>query len=155
MSNVSAFLHIEIVHPDPDSAASFLEDVFDARRVEKNLCDYVEGILPETRLVHVLMGNVVLQLVKPDENLASWKDQLESTGPGVHNISIQVDNMDAIEKTMLERGCNIYSDMVVDLREAGVDCPAPMRALNIDAREYCGLRFEMLPKEYGYQLPKK
>lgn len=152
MSIVSAFLHVEIVHPDPVSAGKFLEEVFGAELVEENLAKYVERILPGSKVVHMRMGNVVFQFVKPCEELASWKEQLKAQGPSIHNVSLQVDDMDGIEKAMLAHGCKVYSDALVDLREAGVGCSGPLRALNIDAREQSGMRFEMLPKEYGYHL---
>jgi hypothetical protein len=150
MSMVSAFLHIEIVHSDPVSAGKFLEEVFGAELVEENQARYVERILPGSKIVHMRMGKVVFQIVRPTEALASWDEQLKTQGPSIHNVSLQVDDMASIEKAMLERGCKVYSDALVDLREAGVDCPGPLRALNIDARKQSGMRFEMLPKEYGY-----
>jgi len=133
----------------PSQPEGFWRRSSELNLLRENLAENVERSLPGSKIVHMRMGNVVFQFVKPCEGLASWDDQLKTHGPSVHNVSLQVDDMDGIEKALLAYGCKVYSDVLVDLREAGVDCGGPLRALNIDAREQSGMRFEMLPKEYG------
>ena len=55
---VSAFVHIEVVHPDPDAAARFMAETLGAEQVEQNLTAYFEEQTPGIRVVHMRIGNV-------------------------------------------------------------------------------------------------
>src|SRR4051794_1392682 len=98
------FVHLEIVHPDPDSAAEFAVDVLGGEIVEPRTAALVETFMPGMRCIHVRVGSVVLQLIKPGEGMDSWKEQLEQEGPSVHNIAYTVHDSDGLAKALLDRG---------------------------------------------------
>lgn len=149
-SNVSAFLHIEIVHSDPEAAGVFMSEVFGAERVDENLAEYVVELLPGSKVVHMMMGNVIFQFVKPTEGLSTWTEQLANSGPGVHNISIQVDDLEATRSRMVARGCKEENAFTIDMRKAGLKSTGPCQAYIIDAFQQAGMRFEMMPTEMRY-----
>src|SRR3954447_8518552 len=96
----TAFVHIEVVHPDPYAAAEFLERVLGAERVERGVSGYLEEFVPGAEVVHMRLGGVVLQLIKP----SSWSDHLRDHGPSVHNVTLMVDGLKDVRREMLVQG---------------------------------------------------
>jgi catechol 2,3-dioxygenase-like lactoylglutathione lyase family enzyme len=76
---------------DAEAAYEFLHDVFGAEKVEEEFARFLDG--PFARVIHVGLGDVVLQFVEPRTEEGSWFEQLESTGPGVHNLTFVVDDI--------------------------------------------------------------
>ncbi len=140
---VKAFVHLEMVHPDPDAAACFMEDVFGAKRVEQQLSAYLESLAPGMRIVHVLLGGVVFQFVKPIPG-NSWQNLLDAQGPGVHNVTFQVDGLEQVRKDLLAKGCKQVSQFDMTMQDGGLKVDGRQRAYVIDALAQTGLRFEMI-----------
>lgn len=93
--NVSPMVHIEIVVRDANAAANFLEKVFGAKRVQEDLVRLLnETSLGLLKVEHVQLGDVVLQFVEPlPDGGDVWAEHLRRKGPGVHNLTFQVDNV--------------------------------------------------------------
>ena len=142
------FMHIEIVHPDPEAAAKFMIEVFGAEPCESVI---EAGIAAgcQTSCKHVKMGGVVFQFIAPGGIMPdSWKNTMESNGPCVHNICLITDNVNELSKDILSRGAKLIQDITA--------VGFPINILNpeagdlkgdgsqIDATEQCGLRFELL-----------
>ena len=144
MDKVSAFVHIEMVHPDPDAAVKFMQEVFGAEIVEKRLSTFFESLVPGMRVIHARMGNVVFQFVKPIPGLESWQRQMDRSGPGVHNVTLQVDGLEHVRKAMLDRGCVQVAEFHPDLRDGGLDVDGPITCYVVDATEQTGIKFEMI-----------
>ncbi len=103
---VSPMLHIELVTPDLEKTYELLHKVFGSEKVEIEFADLLDT--PFMRIMHVNLGNVVLQycqpMVKVKTEMGSWYDLLEKNGAYVHNITYIVDDLDDIvEKFKKER----------------------------------------------------
>jgi 4-hydroxyphenylpyruvate dioxygenase-like putative hemolysin len=141
---VSAFVHIEIVHDDPAAAASFMAKTLGAVQVEKRLSTYFETLAPDMRVIHMRAGNVVFQFVKPVAGLESWHSQFKASGPGVHNVTIQVNNLEQVRQELLDEGCKQIAEFHPALRDGGLDVDGPITCYVIDATAQAGLKFEMI-----------
>ena len=116
----SKFIHIEIVHPDPDAAAAFIRETIGGVDVEPRMAAHLESVMPGLRAVHVLVGNCVLQFVRPSPAMASWQEQLDTSGPGVHNVTFEVSDFEAVTAALRERGAEtLLAVDDVDLRPGG------------------------------------
>ena len=105
-SEITALVHIEVVTEDPDAAATFMEEVFGAQRAEPEFSRFCEGYKEDSgsRVVHVRAGTTIFQFIRPSGS-GSWREQLDTSGPGVHNITLEVANLDDARAEMLARGC--------------------------------------------------
>jgi hypothetical protein len=148
--NSSIFWHVEVVHPDPDSAARFLREVFGAEQVELDLSSHIESVSPGARIVHVKLGGVVFQLVKPGPGAESWQKLLDSSGPCVHNVTLLVDGLEQTRERLIDRGCQEIARFDVNLQDAGLDASGQQRAYLIDALSQIGLRLEVMEKIPGF-----
>ena len=145
------FIHIEIVHPDPDAAARFIEDVFGGVHVEPQMAAHLESVMPGMRCVHVRLGDCVLQFVKPNPAMESWQRQLETQGAGVHNITFAIDDVEPVVARLRERGAEtLLAVDDVDLRPAGLSYEGALPVHVIDARAQAGLRFELFSSKAGW-----
>jgi predicted enzyme related to lactoylglutathione lyase len=141
---IQHFLHVEIVHPDPDAAARFTEEVLGAEVVEPRTAALIETFMAGMRCIHMRMGNIVLQFIKPGEGMDSWQEQLERDGPSVHNIAYTVGDVEAVRRALVERGGKVLKEFTdVDMTPAGLDGEL-FTTLMIDVREQIGLRLELL-----------
>jgi catechol 2,3-dioxygenase-like lactoylglutathione lyase family enzyme len=140
---VTHFVHLEVVHPDPDQAAAFLRDVLGAVEVETSISRYAETLAPGLRCIHMKLGNVVIQYIKPVPGLESWREHLAAHGPSVHNVTVFVKDPEAMREAMAAHGGTEAAVLPVDLSsvlpEAG-----PQTAYLFDCLEQTGLRFEFV-----------
>ena len=104
IGRVSPMLHIELTVADIDETARFLNAVFGSQRVEERFADFLDS--PFMRIVHVNLGNVVLQYCQPRIAQGSWYEQLRDKGPGVHNITFIVDDMAATMMALEKAGAS-------------------------------------------------
>jgi catechol 2,3-dioxygenase-like lactoylglutathione lyase family enzyme len=149
---VSKFTHIEIVHDDPRAAAEFMQNVFGAVQVEKKLSDWLANKF-NIECIHMMFGGIVYQLVKPNQTdkpgryISSWEKVLNNEGPAVHNITIQVNDLEQFREKMLEQGAKEVHAWKkgIDFKAAGFDVEGgPKDAYFFDAIRQCGLRIEFL-----------
>ena len=151
-SEITALVHIEVVTEDPDAAATFMEEVFGAQRAEPEFSRFCEGYKEDSgsRVVHVRAGTTIFQFIRPSGS-GSWREQLDTSGPGVHNITLEVANLDDACAEMLARGCRELLSFSADFRAAGYESDAGATGYAIDASEQIGMRLEMVPVETHYE----
>ena len=102
IGNVSPMLHIELVVPDIEKTYQFLHDVFGSEKVEVEFAEFLDGEF--SKVVHINLSNVVLQYIQPLAKVASWYEQLQKSGPGVHNITFLVNDIEKIVETFKKNG---------------------------------------------------
>jgi catechol 2,3-dioxygenase-like lactoylglutathione lyase family enzyme len=104
--DVSPLVHIEIVVRDVNAAVDFLERVFGAKRTEPELVSFLnEAAAGLLKVEHVELGNVVLQFIEPMEDGQDvWSEHLRKKGPGVHNLTFQVDDLNRAAAALAEAG---------------------------------------------------
>jgi catechol 2,3-dioxygenase-like lactoylglutathione lyase family enzyme len=100
--NVSRLFHIEIVVRDADAAADFLERVFGAKRVQEDFASFLSGSF--NKVVHVELGQTVLQFIEPLVDYGLWAEHLQKKGPGVHNLTFIVDDVEAAAAALEKEG---------------------------------------------------
>lgn len=139
--SAQVLVHLEIVHSDPEAVFEFLRDCLGAERVEKNIGDFLQETFG-VKGVHAKVGNIVFQILTPTPTLPTWHAELQDRGPGVHNVTFYVDDLEEVKQRMLGQGATEILDMDVPFQEIGLG-EEPTRLLVMDAREQTGLRFEM------------
>jgi len=102
IGNVSPMLHIELTVRDAEETYQFLHKVFGSEKVEIEFANFLDS--PFMKIIHVNLGDVVLQYCQPLVEEGSWYEQLKTKGPGVHNITFVVENMDETMKAIESQG---------------------------------------------------
>ncbi len=127
--NASVFVHVEIVHPDPDAAARFMSETIGAVQVERQISGTIEKIADGMRVIHMQAGGVVFQIIRPVPipGLNSWYEHLQEHGPSVHNVTLMMDGLDGVKDRMLERGGTTDADLDMDVSAMGLGIEAPAR----------------------------
>ena len=88
--NFLDLIHIEISVPDAEKAYQILHNVFGAEKVQEEFAGFLNG--EYNKVIHVGLGDVVLQFIEPLAEGSSWDAQLKTKGPGVHNLTFGVEN---------------------------------------------------------------
>ena len=150
MPSLDAFLHVEIVHPDPDAGADVLIRRFGGARVEPRTSERIETLSPGARIVHVMAGPVVFQLIRPPADMTEWAEQLATQGPSIFCLSFRVDDYQSCRDALLEEGAEITAEFNPDFSSVGIG-DGPFEGGIVDARELFGCRVEMIPASSGWQ----
>jgi len=102
IGRVSPMIHIELVVPDAEETYQFLREVFGSEKVEARFAGFLDSEF--MHVIHVNLNNVVLQYCQPLMEQGSWYEQLKANGPGVHNITFIVDDMDETMQSIEKAG---------------------------------------------------
>ncbi len=106
IGSVSPIMHIELVTSDLEKTYEILHKVFGSEKVEIEFADLLDT--PFMRIMHVNLGNVVLQycqpMVKVKTEMGSWYDLLEKNGTYVHNITFVADDLDDVVDKFKKEG---------------------------------------------------
>ncbi len=95
--NFLDLVHIEITVPNAEEAYQILHNVFGAEKVQEEFAGFLDG--EYNKVIHVGLGDIVLQFIEPLAEGSSWHTQLKTKGSGVHNLTFGVENA---EKTATE-----------------------------------------------------
>jgi catechol 2,3-dioxygenase-like lactoylglutathione lyase family enzyme len=95
-------VHIEISVPDAEEAYQILHNVFGAEKVQDEFVKLLDG--EYNKVVHVGLGDVVLQFIQPLVEGSSWDNQLKTKGSGVHNLTFGVESAEEAAKEMERLG---------------------------------------------------
>ena len=88
--NFLDLIHIEISVPDAERAYQILHNVFGAEKVQEEFASFLDG--ENVKVIHVGLGDVVLQFIEPLAEGSSWDTQLKTKGAGVHNLTFGVES---------------------------------------------------------------
>jgi catechol 2,3-dioxygenase-like lactoylglutathione lyase family enzyme len=113
---VSPLVHIEIVVPDAKKAYEFLNRVFGAQKVEEDLAKYLSRS-PAVKVMHVQLGNVILQFIEPLSEGNIWYDHLKEKGPGVHNLNFYVKDVKEVAKVFKQEDLKALFKLRLDLTQ--------------------------------------
>ncbi|MCK4285464.1 MAG: VOC family protein, partial [Candidatus Lokiarchaeota archaeon] len=100
--NFLDLIHIEISVPDAEEAYQILHNVFGAEKVQEEFAGFLDG--EYNKVIHVGLGDVVLQFIEPLAEGSSWHNQLKTKGAGVHNLTFGVENAEETAKEMENLG---------------------------------------------------
>ena len=100
--NVLDLMHIEITVPNAEEAYQILHNVFGAEKVQEEFAGFLEG--ETNKVIHVGLGDVVLQFIEPVAEGISWDIQLKTKGSGVHNLTFGVESAEDAVNEMQRLG---------------------------------------------------
>jgi hypothetical protein len=145
--DVSPLAHIEVVVRDADLAADVLARVFGATRVQEDLVAFLnESFQGLVKVVHVELGQVVLQFVEPLSEDILWAEHLRTRGPGVHNLTFGVASIQEAASLLAQEGAPTLLTFGLDWAKlAGPDAVrenAPPVHI-IGSEEIIGFRLEL------------
>ncbi|MHA2391106.1 MAG: VOC family protein [Promethearchaeota archaeon] len=153
-------LHIEISVPDAEEAYQILHRVFGAEKVQEEFAGFLDG--DYNKVIHVGLGEVVLQFIEPQVKGSSWDTQLKTKGPGVHNLSFIVENADEAAKEM-EKLAGIKPLFTFDLEWSNMIPPQFLKpgvkkVYMMDSMEQIGFHLEFgespFTEEYRNMMPQ-
>ena len=142
---VSPLMHIEIVVPDAEKAFKFLNRVFGAKKVEEDLANYLSSS-PAAKVIHVQLGNVILQFIEPLSEGNLWADHLKEKGPGVHNLNFYVRDVKEVAKVFKDEDLKTLFKLRLDwtqfLDPEVIHQKIPPVYM-LEAKDIVGFRFEL------------
>ena len=100
--NFLDLIHIEISVPDAERAYQILHNVFGAEKVQEEFAGFLDG--EYNKVIHVGLGDVVLQFIEPLAEGSSWDTQLKTKGSGVHNLTFGVESAEGAANEMERLG---------------------------------------------------
>lgn len=111
--NLSPLLHVELAVDDLDDPCALLQRLFGSGKVESGFAAFL-GSLGSLDIVHVNLGNVVLQYCRPKTEDSPWAQLLARRGRAIHNITWLVRDMPETVAALTRQG-------VQDLRSFSLD----------------------------------
>jgi catechol 2,3-dioxygenase-like lactoylglutathione lyase family enzyme len=100
--NFLDLVHIEISVPNAEEAYQILHNVFGAEKVQEEFAGFLDG--EYNKVIHVGLGDVVLQFIEPVAEGSSWDTQLKTKGSGVHNLTFGVESAEDTANEMEKLG---------------------------------------------------
>jgi len=91
VGRVSPLLHVELTVPNIEATYEFLHRLFGSELVEIEFAEFLDHA--RTHIVHMNLGNVVLQYCQPLVQQSPKTAHLAKGGPAVHNITFLVPSM--------------------------------------------------------------
>lgn len=111
--NLSPLLHVELAVDDLDDPCALLQRLFGSGKVESSFAEFLSS-LGSLDIVHVNLGNVVLQYCRPKTEDSPWAQLLARRGRAIHNITWLVRDMPATVAALVRQD-------VQDLRSFSLD----------------------------------
>ncbi|MFW9782996.1 MAG: VOC family protein [Candidatus Heimdallarchaeota archaeon] len=158
--NFIDLMHIEISVPDAEKAYQILHRVFGAEKVQEDFAGFLDS--ENIKVIHVGLGDVVLQFIEPQVEGSSWDIQLRTKGPGVHNLTFNVDSADEAAKEMEHLG-DIKPLFTFDLEWSNMVpsqflIPGVKKVYMMDSMEKLGFHLEFganpFKEEFKNMIPK-
>jgi len=151
---ISPLVHIEVVVSDAEKAYQFLHDAMGAVKVQEEFAAFLDG--EASRVIHVGLGDVVLQFIQPLNRQGSWYEQLRDKGPGVHNLTYTAEDMDQVLDALGKEGVKPRFAFPLDwaslLGPENVK-PDPHPVYMIDTMGKIGFHLEMTESPLRAPLP--
>jgi methylmalonyl-CoA/ethylmalonyl-CoA epimerase len=88
------------------------------------------------KLAFFKMGQLVIELIEPDEKPSVWRDFLDQKGEGVHHIAFRVDDTDATEAAFARLG--------VKTEQQGLYVDGSGMYTYLDSAPHLGVMIELL-----------
>ncbi len=162
---ISPLVHIEIVVRDAEEVYRFLNRIFGAQKTQLQFAKFLDDArLPDgsaiNHVLHVELGGVVLQFIQPILEGTLWSDFLKEKGPGVHNLTFIVDNINEAVKAFDAESMPVLLSFPLDWERMASFIPStgairkdnpPVHMLG--GEEKVGFRFELAESPTGQALP--
>lgn len=101
-----------VIVPNAEEAYQLLHNLFDALKIQGDLANLQNGDF--VKVIHVGVGDIVLQFIEPLAKEGIWYNHLQTKGPGIHHLSFNVENIkETIE--IIEKEGEIVPLSTIDL----------------------------------------
>lgn len=144
---------------DAEEAYHFLNRVFGVHKTQLEFAKFLSG--PAGNVVHVELGGVVLQFIQPKVEGTLWANFLKEKGPGVHNLTFIVDNINDAVKVFEAEGVPVLLQFPLDWERMATfmsttgaikkDNP-PVHMMG--GEDKVGFRFELAESPTGQAVPQ-
>ncbi len=104
-ARVTALAHVAIAVRDADALATVFQQTLGATRGEEELLD--QGTL---RVLFVHLGPVTFELLEPRSPEHTVAKFLDTRGPGLHHVSLEVADLDALLARCRDTGVRLIDD---------------------------------------------
>ena len=151
---VSPLIHIEVVVRDAEEAAACLNRVFGAEKTQLEFAQFLTS--PVAKVVHVDLGGTVIQFIEPLIDQGLWAEHLRAKGPGVHNLTFLVNDVNEAARALEKEGAPVLLEMRFDWSQLMPDRarPDPSPVLMVGSEEKLGFRLELSESPVkGEELP--
>ncbi|MHA1915586.1 MAG: VOC family protein [Promethearchaeota archaeon] len=155
---LSNLVNMGAVVPNAEEAYQLLHKLFDALKIQENIADFLSE--DAAKIIHVGVGDIVLQFIEPVSKEGIWYKHLETKGPGIHHLTFYVDNIEEVlEIIEKEEGITPFSTINIDLEKIFPSDQVNEKAKTIylmDTMEKIGfhLAFSEYPTKKELNLPK-
>ena len=100
---MNRIVHLALKVEDLEKTTEFYQKVFGFKEVEtKKTRDHTSR--------HLTDGGLDFTLIKYDAGTQSAESKASGSGPCIHHFAIEVDDMEAYTKQIIDQGCTIISD---------------------------------------------
>ena len=104
--------HVGVAVKSIDEVSTFLEEIFGAKRTDYKM------ETPEFFSRMVTVGEGLFELLEPRGNNGLIERFLKTRGPGLHHVSIKVDNVEEVVKLCREKGMTLLGDRFIHPKSA-------------------------------------
>lgn len=99
---LSPLVNMGVVVPNAEEAYRLLHFLFGAEKIQEDLSKFLSG--DAAKVIHVGIGDVVLQYIEPIAKEGIWHNQMQEKGSGIHHLTYTVDNIKTTVKEMEKEG---------------------------------------------------
>ncbi|MHA2181123.1 MAG: VOC family protein [Promethearchaeota archaeon] len=99
---LSPLVNMGVVVPNAEEAYRLLHSLFSAEKIQEELSKFLSG--EAAKVIHVGIGDIVLQYIEPIAKKGIWYNQLQEKGSGIHHLTYTVENIDIAVKEMEKEG---------------------------------------------------
>ncbi len=96
--DLSPLVNMGVVVPNAEEAYRLLHSLFGAEKIQEELSKFLSG--DTAKVIHVGIGDVVLQFIEPLAKEGLWHNQMQEKGPGIHHLTYTVENIKATVEEM-------------------------------------------------------
>jgi len=91
-----------VIVPNAEEAYQLLHNLFDALKIQEDIANLLDGNV--AKVIHVGVGDIVLQFIEPLAKEGIWYDHMQTKGPGIHHLSFYVENIKNTIEIMEKEG---------------------------------------------------
>lgn len=151
--------HVAISVNDSEAAYKLLNKTLEAEKIQEELAKYLGG--EGSIVIHVGLGDTVFQFTQFKIYNGSWSDQMKNYGPGVHNITFEVDDLEQTDEEFKKIGIKRLITIPFDFTQGlppEIVKPKQQPVIIYDTMEQIGFHLELyespVKKEFRNNIPR-
>jgi len=109
---LSPLVNMGVVVPNAEEAYRLLNSLFGAEKIQEELSQFLSS--DTAKVIHVGIGDIVLQYIEPIAKEGIWYDQMQEKGSGIHHLTYTVDNIEEVVTELENEGIVPLSTLDID-----------------------------------------